>query len=838
MLRGGGSDLRYVLRVLRRSPGFTLVAILSLAMGIGANTAMFGVVKTLLLTPLPVDAPEELSLVTWTREGEFSISQIGSTGYTDPASGIRLRSNFSYPLYRALRGAADPDAGIFAFAFLRGVSVALGDQPAFLAGGALADGRYFSSLQVPMALGRPLGEEDDQSDAPLVAVLSHSFWMRAFGGDPEILGRTVRVNGNPAEVVGITAPGFVGLSLGGFFPQTEITVPLASQPRVYPRMGWSDGGLFATEDVFWLRLMARVPEGTNREILRQRLNRTFRTHPSPLVGGDGYLPEVKLLPGSQGAQPVRSETARLLYFLLGVVGIVLLIVCVNLSSLMLARGISRQREMAVRRSLGGSRGRLVRQLLLEGLVLAGTGTVVGLLLTLGSRRFLSGLLTGSVGSGAFGNVELDVLLDPAVVGGVAVLGILATLAFSLLPALRLSGLDPNAWLKPRPAGSATPKLTLGRMLISFQIAASVPLVVGAILFLRTLNNLGAVELGFDPRGLATFQVDPGYTDRPEEAYPDLYLEILGKLETIPGVRSVTLMENALMSGIISNSRVTVDGQEHVLYMNAVGPAFQETLGIRLLSGRLPGRQDDRSGPRVGAVNQTAVDRLFDGQSPLGQTLQVGSREVQIVGVINDTPYRDQREPVPPTLYQSALQRQGYGGHNIVLRTAMPIARLEPAIRRAVWEVDPNLPVPEIRTQSAIMAQTSAKERVFTQLLSIFGGFALVLASIGLYGVTSYSVTRRTAEVGIRVAVGAQPRQIVWLILRRVLLLAGLGVLVGIPVALAGGPLVESLLFGVRATDPGTAAEAAVVMLAVATGAGLIPALRAAGVSPRRALETE
>ncbi|MGD8360172.1 MAG: ABC transporter permease [Gemmatimonadota bacterium] len=838
MLRGGGSDLRYVLRVLRRSPGFTLVAILSLAMGIGANTAMFGVVKTLLLTPLPVDAPEELSLVTWTREGEFSISQIGSTGYTDPASGIRLRSNFSYPLYRALRGAADPDAGIFAFAFLRGVSVALGDQPAFLAGGALADGRYFSSLQVPMALGRPLGEEDDQSDAPLVAVLSHSFWMRAFGGDPEILGRTVRVNGNPAEVVGITAPGFVGLSLGGFFPQTEITVPLASQPRVYPRMGWSDGGLFATEDVFWLRLMARVPEGTNREILRQRLNRTFRTHPSPLVGGDGYLPEVKLLPGSQGAQPVRSETARLLYFLLGVVGIVLLIVCVNLSSLMLARGISRQREMAVRRSLGGSRGRLVRQLLLEGLVLAGTGTVVGLLLTLGSRRFLSGLLTGSVGSGAFGNVEMDVLLDPAVVGGTAVLGILATLAFSLLPALRLSGLDPNAWLKPRPAGSATPKLTLGRMLISFQIAASVPLVVGAILFLRTLNNLGAVELGFDPRGLATFQVDPGYTDRPEEAYPDLYLEILGKLETIPGVRSVTLMENALMSGIISNSRVTVDGQEHVLYMNAVGPAFQETLGIRLLSGRLPGRQDDRSGPRVGAVNQTAVDRLFDGQSPLGQTLQVGSREVQIVGVINDTPYRDQREPVPPTLYQSALQRQGYGGHNIVLRTAMPIARLEPAIRRAVWEVDPNLPVPEIRTQSAIMAQTSAKERVFTQLLSIFGGFALVLASIGLYGVTSYSVTRRTAEVGIRVAVGAQPRQIVWLILRRVLLLAGLGVLVGIPVALAGGPLVESLLFGVRATDPGTAAEAAVVMLAVATGAGLIPALRAAGVSPRRALETE
>jgi predicted permease len=838
MFQGGGSDLRYVLRVLRKSPGFTLVAVLSLAMGIGANTAMFGVVKTLLLTPLPVDAPGELSLVTWAREGEFSISQIGSTGYTDPASGTRLDSNFSFPLYRALRDAAGSDGGLFAFAFLRGVSVALGDQPAFLAGGALADGRYFSILRVPMALGRPLTEEDDRPGAPLVAVLSHSFWMRAFGGDPDILGHIVRVNGNSAEVVGITAPGFRGLSMGGFFPQTEITVPLTSQPRVYPRMGWSDDALFTAEDVFWLRLMARVPAEANWDVLQQRLTRALRTHPSPLMGEDGNLPEVRLLPGSQGAQPVRPETARLLYFLLGVVGIVLLIVCVNLSSLMLSRGISRQREMAVRRSLGGGRGRLVQQLLLEGLVLAGGGTVAGLLLTLAGRGFLRGLLTGSVGSGAFGNLEMSVVVDPTVVVGSAVLGIVATLAFSLLPALRLSGLDPNIWLKPRSAGSSAPKLTLGRMLISFQIAASVPLVVGAILFLRTVRNLGAVELGFDPGGLASFQIDPGYTDRPEEAYPDLYLEILAKLETIPGVRSATLMENALMSGIVSNTRVTVDGQEIMLFRNAVGPAFQETLGVRLLSGRLPGRQDDGNAPTVGAVNQTAVERLFQGQSPLGKTLQMRNQDVQIVGVIADTPYRNQREPVPPTLYESALQRPGYGGHHIVLRTAMPIARLEPAIRRAVWEIDPNLPVPEIRTQSAIMAQTSAKERVFSQILSIFGAFALALASIGLYGVTSYSVGRRTAEIGVRVAVGARPKQIVWLILRRVLLLAGLGVLVGIPVAVAVGPLLESLLFGIRATDPGTAAGAAVVMLAVAIGAGLLPALRAARVSPRRALETE
>jgi predicted permease len=836
-MSGLGSDLRYVLRVLRRSPGFTVVAVLSLAIGIGANTAMFGVVRTLLLTPLPVEAPSELKLLAWYRDGDFSIDQNGSTNYRDPETGASLRSNFSYPIYTALRDATPPGVGLFAFAFLRGVSVALGDQPAFAAGGALADGAYFPSLRVPMTLGRGLTPADDTPDAPMVAVLSHAFWMRAFGGDPAVVGRTVRVNGAAAEVVGVTAKGFKGLSMGGFFPQTEITLPLSSQPRVYTRLS-PDESAFTSAQLFWLRLMVRVPAEEPVARVQQAMTAALRSVPSPLVGGDRYLPELRLVDGSQGAQPVREGTARLLWFLLGVVGIVLLIACVNLASLMLARGVSRQREMAVRRALGAGRGRLVRQMVLEALVLTCAGTVAGLTLTLLSRDALRGLLTGSLGSGAFGDLDMQVSLDPAVLGLSVTLATVATLAFGLFPALRLSGVDPIGWLKHRGAGASNPRLTTGRALIAVQVAISLPLVVGAVLFLRTVANLGAVQLGFDPTDVASFQVDPGYTTLPAAAYPRLYQELLGRVGQVPGVRSVTLMENAPLSGIVSNGSIDVDGKRVVLYRNGIGPGFLETLGARLLAGRMPGLQDGPDVPPVGVVNEAAVREIFGGGAPVGRTLRVGGRDVQIVGVINDMPYRDRRSPVPATLYESAFQRSAWGGYFVFLRTDVPLARMGALLREAVAQVDPDIPVPRIRAQTEIVAQTGAKERVFTQLLTLFGGFALLLASIGLHGVTSYAVTRRTSEIGVRVAVGARPDQILWMVLRQVLLLTGIGLVVGVPAAVAGAPLVGSLLYGVAPTSPMVIATATAVMLAVAVFAGLLPALRAARLDALVALRSE
>jgi predicted permease len=834
---GIGSELRHTLRGLRRSPGFTLVAILSLALGIGANMAIFGVVKSLLFTPLSVAAPEELFLVTWKRDGDFDISQYGSTGYQDPATGLSYRSNLSYPIYRALRAAAPEGARLFAFSFLRGVSVAMGDQPALLAGGALADAAYFSVLRVGMELGRPFTEADDVPGAPLVAVLSHSFWMRAFGGDPDIVGKTVRVNGNPAEVVGVTSAGFGGMSQGGFFPQTEITVPLSSQPTVSEGIGFGEDP-FSSERIFWLRVMARIPKGGSEATVEQALGRVLRDYPSPLLTGDGYLPALRLLPGARGSQPIRAERARLLYFLLGVVGIVLLIACVNLAGLTLARGVARQRELAVRRALGVGRLRLVRQMLLEGLVLSAGGAGLGILLTVAGGEFLRDLLTGSVGFGAFGDVEMSLALDPVVLLVAVCLTVVATLSFSLLPAVRLSGVDPGTWLKPRGAGGDSPRLTIGRVLIAGQIAISVPLIVAAALFLKTMNNLSATELGFEPRGLALFQVDPAFTHLEPEQYGDLYLELLAALEELPGVASATLMENALMGGIVSNTRVEVDGEERPLYRNAVGPAFVETLGIELVAGRVPGRQDGGDTPRVGAVNRAAVRELFQGENPVGRILHLGSSDVRIIGIVGDTPYQSRRDEVPPTIFESALQRSGYGGHHIVLRTNVPARRLEPEVRDLVARIHPDLPVPELRTQTGIMAESSARERVFTQLLTLFGLFALLLASIGLYGVTSYAVTRRTSEIGVRVAVGARGGQILWMVLRQVAILAGIGLLVGVPMSLALGPLVGSLLFGVAPTDPITVALAGVTMAGVALVAGLLPALRASRLDALEALRTE
>jgi predicted permease len=836
-MSGLGQDVRYVLRVLRRSPGFMLVAVLSLAIGIGANTAMFGVVRTLLLTPLAVERPSELRLLAWHREGVVHLNAYGATGYRDPTTGATLESNFSYPLFRALRDAAPASVRLFAFSFLSSVSVAVGGQPAFAAGGALAGGHYFSGLKVPMALGRPILPEDDAPGAPLVAVLSHAFWMRAFGGDRSIVGRTVRVNGVGVEVIGVTGPGFKGLSMGGFFPQTEITLPLAAQPQVFRQLR-TDGSLFTSDDAFWLRVMARVPSGTSVALAQQRLAVTLRAVPSPLLGSDGQLPDLRLIDGSQGAQPVRPETARLLYFLLGVVGIVLLIACVNLAGLMLARGVGRQREMAIRRALGGGRARLVRQTLIEALVLAVSGAAAGLVLTILGRHALRGLLTGSLGAEAFGDVDIQMSLDPALFALAAGLAAVAALASGLLPALRLSGLDPITWLRQHGSGGSTPHMKAGRTLVAVQIAVSVPLVVGAVLFLRTLGNLGGVALGFDPKGIASFQVDPGFTHLPKERYPLVYEQLLMRVQQVPGVRSATLVENAPLSGIVTNTAIDVDGRRVLLYRNGIGPAFLETMGARLMEGRMPGLQDGPEAPPIAAVNQTAVREIFGGASPVRRTLRVGRREVQIVGVVNDMPYRNRREPVPPTLYESAFQHPAWGGYHVFVRTDAPIARLERPLRDAVAAIDPDIPVPGVRAETDIIAQTAAKERVFTQLLTLFGAFALLLASVGLYGVTSYAVTRRTNEIGLRVAVGAAPGQILWMVLRQVMVLAGIGLLVGVPAAIAGAPLVGSLLYGVAPTSPAAIAAAAFVMLAVAVGAGLVPAVRAARLDPLEALRSE
>lgn len=830
-------DVKHVCRGLLASRTFTAVAILSLAVGIGANASIFSVIRTLLLDEMAVPRPEELALVYWHHPGSVQISQNNSSGGTDPATGLSLRSNYSYPLYEALLAEAPAGVEAFGFNFLRDATVAFDDQSATLAGGMAVDSGYFRILSPRMALGRGIGAADNRDDASPVTVISYPFFMRVFGGDATVLGRTIRVNGVPAEVIGVTAPEFRGLSKGGFFPQTEVTIPLRVMHRVQPE--WASGGsLYAADRQFWVRVMARFRPGVNRDEAAARWAQQIASRVAPFVTQAAGDPRVILRPGARGLDQTRPETRRLLYVLMGVVVVVLLIACMNLAGLMLARGAARQRELRLRRALGASRWRLVRTQLVEGLVLALAGGAGGLLLTFLSRHALTALLTAGLGTAPMSRQPLAVAVDGPLIAATLAVSVMVALLFSLVPALRLTRSDVASDLKQQVVGASTPKLTLGRALVAVQVAVTVPLLVCAVLFLRTVANLGAVDVGFNPEGIAYFKVNPATLSTELRDQSQTYLRVLEVVRAVPGVQSATLVENALLSGITSNTRLTVNGVSQDIWVNAVGPDFLETMGLRLLAGRMPGMQDVPGAPRVGVINQTAARRLFGDQSPLGRALSFPSGNVEVIGVVSDALYDRQQSAVRPTLYPSALQRPGHGGHQVVVRSAVPMAQVELQLRQAVASISRDLPVPEIKTQIAQMRDMTMRERVFAQLLSLFGVFALLLACIGLHGVTSYSVARRTNEIGVRMALGAAPGQVLWMVLRQVAVLAVVGLGVGVPAALWVGPLFGTLLYGVTPSDAGVIATGATVMLAVALLAGWFPARRASRLDPLKALRAE
>jgi predicted permease len=835
-LRGVGLDVRHVLRGLRASPGFTAVAVLSLAIGIGANAAIFSVIRTLLLDDMPVPAPQQLSLVYWHHPGELNVSTMMSSGGRHPQSGLQMRSNYDYTLVDALKTSAPAGVELFAFNFLMNLNVAFDERPATTAGGLAAEAGYFRILAPPMWLGRAIDETDDREGAAPVAVLSYPMFMRVFGGDPDALGRVIRINGVASQVIGVTAPIFRGLSKGGFFPQTEITVPLRMVPLVQPTWARTQS-LFASGAPHWLRVMARFTDQSQRHIAASRWEAAMAPHLATLAPGDARLAQMLLLPGSRGLDQTSADTRRLLYILMGVVGIVLLLACVNLASMMLARGTARHREWHLRRALGAGRWRLIRAQLVEGVVLATAGAAGGLLLTFWGRAMLTNLLTAGLGTAPLSRQPLEVSVDGWLLAGTLGLAVCAALLFSLLPAWRLTRVHTHD-LKTQVVGAATSRLTLGRSLVAIQVAITVPLLVCAVLFLRTVANLGAIDLGFDPQGITYFKVNPASLASDMPGQSAIYARVLDEVRRIPGVRSATLMENALLSGITSNTNVEGHAGTVNLSINAIGPDFLDVVGLRLIAGRMPGLRDDSTGPLVAVLNQTAVTHLFGDQSPLGRIVKQGSLSVQIVGVISDAVYDRPRDVVRPTMYPSAMQRQGFGGHSVTVKASLPSNELEPALRQAVARVSRDLPEPEIKTQVQQFREMTMRERVFAQLLSLFGGFALLLACIGLHGVTSYSVARRTNEIGVRMALGAEPGQVLWLILRQVAVLAAVGLAAGVPLALWVAPLFGALLFKVTPTDPSGLIAGVVIMLVVALAAGWLPARRAARLDPLKALRTE
>jgi predicted permease len=830
-------DVRYGSRLLLRSPGFSAVAVLSLALGIGVTTAMLSVGRSVLLQPLPVDRPAQLVVLNWLRADDGrNPMQLGSGDGRDQRTGRNLNTNFSFPAYRALRDTAGQHADVFAFTFLRQVNVSVKGQ-AMTAGGMLVSGSFFGGIRAPLHIGRGLDDGDEKPGAEPAVVLGYTFWQRVLGGDRGVLGLSVRINGSPFTIVGVTAPGYFGVSNGGFFPPTDVTMTLGAYPAVQSRWTQQFGSMFHAPGVLWLRVMARMPAAADSERITQALNvalaQQFASSGVPSLE-QARAPEIRLLPGSRGLDSLRSTMATPIYILTAVAALVLLIACVNVAGLMVARGVHRRHEFWVRRALGAGRARLVRQTLMENLLLAASGGVLGLAVAVWTARALVPMLAGS------GVTAIDVELDaPLLLIAFATL-LAAGLIFGLLPAIRSIGSDTPESLRQTGSGGTMRQQTAGRVLVLVQIAVSVPLLVGAMLFLRTLHNLADVDLGFEPHGLVLFRLDPSLNGYDRARTDQLYWRVLDRVHQMPGVRSATLVENSLISGWVSNTSVVVEGGRRAsVLVNRVGPAFFETFGMQLVVGRALGIQDRVGAPRVGVVNEAAVRELLEGRNPVGRQIAFTTpawfgESAEIVGVVRDSKYSNLRRDVRPTVFLASSQNPVAAPMFVVTRASV-LSGLPERLRAAVAEIDPDVAVADMKTQEQQIEETIGRERAFTLLLVSFGGFALVLAAIGLHGVTSYNIARRTGEIGIRMALGAQRLDVLWLIMRQVIWLGAGGLALGVPLALVASRTVRALLFGVAPVDVMSFSVGGVILFVVTLAAGLIPAARAARLNPLVAL---
>jgi predicted permease len=827
-------DLRYAARMLRRSPGFTLVAILSLAIGIGANTAIFSVVDAILLKSLPVRDPEQLRVVLWTGEKGAPTNRANSYSTTS-SSGIRVTSSFPYPTYLQFAFNVPQFSDLMGFVSTT-VTVVAGAAGHY-AKEELVTGNFFSGLGVNASAGRIFTPEDDRVGAAPVAVITYRYWERHLGLDPAIIGRSIFVNGYPVTVVGMTPKAFLGVR-PGYVP--DLYVPMALTGILGSK--WFDP---RDADMGWVQIVGRLRRGASDQsavaglasvMQRARVGEEKKRQKT----GQPWRPVLE--EGASGLQRLRDHALTPLLVLGTVVGLVLLIACANLANLLLARGVARRREIAVRLSMGAGRWRLVRQLLTESLLLAGLGAGLGLSF---ASPFTKLVLTmaGQNGEGA----TIDARLDWRALLFTAAVALLTGLLFGLAPAFRATRVDLTPALKEG-AGSgqgSSPQLCVSRLLIAGQVALSTLLLAGAGLFVRTLMNLSDIDPGFQTQRLLLFDVDGSRSGYKGEKLLGLYECIREKVAVIPGVRSVTLSDTALIRGSYSNDSVAIpgytskDGRSPMTYVLRVGGHFLTTMGIPVLLGRDLDSRDVGKALRVGVINERFARDYFGAQNPLGRFLDFGRGRVEIVGVSKDAKYDKLKDETQPTVYLPYLQALDLdSGMTFELRTAMPPMAITGPVQRVVTGIDRNVPVAEMRTQEEQIQKTLGTERMFAGVVSSFGVIAALLAAIGLYGVMAYSVTRRTNEIGIRLALGAARSDVQWMVLRESLWMVAAGLAVGIPAALALAKYVQASLYGIKPNDPASFVAAGALMVVTAAVAAWIPARRAARVDPMQALRCE
>lgn len=830
-------DFRYAIRSLLKRPGFSLIAILTLALGIGANTAIFTLLNAVIFKALPVSAPQELVF--------FDDTPSEGTSQGDPSTGQWHR--FSYANYQYFRDHDQSFQGLSAF---RSGEARLSVRGGGLQGevaqrGHLVSGNYFSVLGVNAMLGRSLTAEDDKPGAPPAAVMSHGCWTQQWKSDPFIINKEIVINGTSFTVVGVMPPSFFGVRVRR---SPDFWLPLAFQPQIELRPS-----AFEDHRVYWLNFVGRLKPGVSLEQARASTNvalRQFLTNEAGSKLNDDVRKSiasayVQLADGSRGISGLRRVYAQALKMLMVMVGLVLLIAGANVGNLLLSRAASRRAEISLRLALGASRYRIVRQLLCESIVLAAIGGVGGILLAQWGVSVLVALVAKTS--------PLDVRPDTAVLAFTAVVSLSVGVLFGLAPALRASKTELTTALKEKSARSGRRRLGLASVLVVSQVALSMVLLTGAGLFARSLMKLQEEQVGFNRDNVLLVGIDPRLARYKPAELSTLYSRLLDRLEALPRVESATVATYAPMSGTGRSSTVTVrgytptPGEDMEVADMLIGPAYCQTLGVPLLLGRDIGPRDTPAAQKIAVVNQTFAQRFFQGQNPIGKRFHYGDdddpergEDVEIVGVIGDVKYESAREAPLPTGYRPILQVQDSEAYSSTLqiRSSGDAGDLAPAVRQAIAEVDDKLPISGVTTLREQLSGRLDQEKLIAQLVSFFGLLALLLACIGLYGVMAHGVVRRTKEIGIRMALGAERRTIVWMVLRETLVLILVGVAIGVPAAIGAGRLIASQLFGLNAADPLTLIVATLLLTGVAVLAGLLPARKASRVNPLIALRYE
>ena len=823
-------DVRYSLRSLRRHPAFAAVAILSVALGIGANTAIFSLLNAVTLKSLPVSAPDELFALRW----------------SDPKTPQR----FSWPTFERLRSAV-PRMPMTAATRSASMNVTLPGSPAAeIAVGELVSGEYFSVLGVHPALGRVFTADDNRMvDGHPVAVISYGYWQRRFASSPAVIGGDLTLNGAHFTIVGVGPRGFGGVWAD--YP-ADIWIPIMMQSAVHyagnrsSHNGDDEKPWPPQEQILWLDIIARVP--ADQAAARAHLSVAFQrelTRVADLYGDNGarrravLAQHLALEACGRGFSTLRKSFSKPLAALLVMVGLVLLIACANVANLLLARASGRRQEVAVRLSIGAGRWRLVRQFLAESALLAVLGALVGLLLAKGAMAFL----IGQVFEGA-SVVPISVAPDLRVVSFTLGLTLITTLLFGLLPAIRGTDVELSTAMK---AGGQTTHGSVRsggmKLLVASQVALSLVVLVASGVFARSFRQLLLQDRGFDRDNVIAIFINPKSAGFTQEQLPALYRNLVERIDAVPGVRSAAVTEDGLVSGSKSISGVEVAGyrkrpdEQIEFQVDSVGLNYFGTVGMRLVEGRDFTWRDNERAPKVAIVNETLARRYFPGRSALGQRFGDGPTDVQVVGVVADSLVNDVHEPVPTMAWYPIAQHAEYI-RTIMVRAAGNPDAVEAQLRTAVAQAAPGLPVRNIRTLEDQIRSNLVEERLMVELTTAFGALALLLAAVGLYGVMAYSVARRTSEFGIRMALGARRAEVLWKILGESSLIVAIGLACGLPLMLVAMRLVNSMLFGVSAADPLTVSVATAVLVVVALLAAALPAFRASRVDPMVALRYE